>query len=498
MYAISLVLCIFVLGTVLLYFSAQYFVSDRQSTLFGVSEMAADATVENYETNGFIDKSGTEYIYRILAQSTESMIIYTDLDGNVRLCSEGDECTHAGVTIPQTVLEDVNADGEYHAVGLKNLIISGKSRYTVGVGIPLRLSDGRTAGYIFAFNRLETLVNFLADIWGIIQLASLAIIMAVALVMRISIKRMTEPLQEMSRAATSFGRGDFSARVTVEGDDEISSLAKVFNKMADDLVETEATRRTFIANVSHELRTPMTTIGGYIDGILDGTIPKDKQDEYLKIVSEEVKRLSRLTSSTLAIAKMEEGRLTSMITAINVWTILCTVLFSAEKRISTKNITVNELEPTEAYAYGDSDMLHQVLYNLVDNAVKFTPENGQIWVNVTQNKDITAISIKNSGVGIPKSELPFVFDRFYKTDKSRAVDKSGSGLGLYIVKTLVQKMGADIRVESVEDEYCRFTLILTTAPAPAEPQTEPEHKATGLKNILQKRNQKTKNDDRSE
>lgn len=465
-FGISLVLSIFLLGMILLYFAARYFITDRQNMLFSVAAQAEEYTVESYLTNGFVDRTRTEKLYGLLAQSTDSIVLYADNDGVIRMCSEGSDCAHRGTSINSQIIELIRTTGEYRESGLRTTLTSGSIKYTVGVGTPVWVDETHIAGYIFVFTPMTALRSFLGDIFAIIQFASLVMIVAVGLVMYYTIRRVTDPLSEIAHAAVCFGNGDFSMRVTVRGDDEIAGLAKTFNKMADDIVEIEATRRSFVANVSHELRTPMTTIGGYIDGILDGTIPKNRQNEYLQIVSDEVKRLARLTSSTLAVAKLDEGNVSVALEDINVWNIVCTVMFSMEKRISAKSITVSDFSPCEAYARCDSDMLHQVIYNLVDNAVKFTPENGEITISVTQDKQNTAFAIRNTGVGIPKDELPYVFDRFYKTDKSRGLDKTGSGLGLYIVKTLVQRMNGDVRVESSENHYCTFTVLLENGTPP--------------------------------
>ena len=211
------------------------------------------------------------------------------------------------------------------------------------------------------------------------------------------------------------------------------------------------------ANVSHELRTPMTTIAGFIDGILDGTIPPEKQTYYLKIVSDEVKRLSRMVRTMLDLSRIDSGELRLRVQRFDLMDTILTTLISFEKRIEEKNIQILGLEDAQSLQIdGDPDMIHQVVYNLVENAVKFVDPDGYIQMRITDMSDRTVVAIQNSGQGIPADELSLIFDRFYKADKSRSQDKNGMGLGLYLVRTIVKLHGGDITVRSVVGEFCEF------------------------------------------
>ncbi len=460
-YALALVICTFTLGVALLNLATQYFKSDREKTLDAIAGQAATYTVQNFRLNGgYINRYSVENVYGLLGEATDSMVFFVDVSGTVRICSESDS-ELVGQQVPAEAVNAILSDGSYTDVGYMSNFFTDSGRYTVGV--PVMISEGVVGGYVFASTPFAGLVDFLTNLFVMYQIAAIIMLAIAGVIIYYSTRKITEPLREMSKAVQSFGNGDFSVRVSDYGGDEISALAKVFNRMADNIEEMEKVRRSLVANVSHELRTPMTTIGGYIDGILDGTIPRKSQDHYLTIVSDEIKRLARLTESTLAVSRIEEGKLTINMAANNIWDIVCSVMFSAERRITQKNIRVREFSPDEAYVMCDADMLHQVIYNLVDNAIKFTPEGGEWSLTVHKNENQTLFSLRNSGPGIAKEELPFIFDRFYKTDKSRGMDKTGTGLGLYIVKTLVQRMDGDITVASVEGEYCEFTVMLKTA-----------------------------------
>lgn len=266
----------------------------------------------------------------------------------------------------------------------------------------------------------------------------------------------------MSRAAKSFALGQFDVRVPVIGHDEVAELAVAFNNMAASLERLEETRRTFLANVSHDLRTPMTSIGGFIDGILDGTIPPEKHTEYLTRCSNEVKRLSRLVSTLLDITRIQAGERKFSKTSFDICEMAREIITSFEKRIEAKNLDVEfECENDKMLAFADRDAIYQVIYNICDNAVKFSREGGKYRIRITSKDKKINVSVYNEGQGIPEEDLAIVFDRFYKSDKSRGLDKSGVGLGLYIAKTIIDAHGEEIKVRSVWGQYCEFIFTLT-------------------------------------
>lgn len=246
--------------------------------------------------------------------------------------------------------------------------------------------------------------------------------------------------------------------------------------MANSLTNSEGMRRSFIANVSHELKTPMTTIAGFIDGILDGTIPQDEQDKYLHIVSDEVKRLSRLVKSMLDLSRIDSGDMKIHPSHFDITHTVVNTLLTFEQSIDEKGIEIAGLEDAAPMqVYGDPDLLHQVVYNLVENAVKFTNQGGTIRVQIIDSVDRTVVAIENTGPGIAAEDLPMVFDRFYKGDKSRSRDKNGMGLGLYLVRTILQLHGGNIQVSSVQGQYCRFEFYVP------KPQEAPRLKEAGQK-----------------
>lgn len=289
-------------------------------------------------------------------------------------------------------------------------------------------------------------------------------------------RRITEPLKQIGEASKQYAQGQFTARVVVKGKDEIADLGKAFNNMASSLAAHEENRNTFLSNVSHDLRTPMTTISGFVDGMLDGTIPEEQHSHYLQVISGEVHRLSRLVNTLLEISRLESDG-TMVTSEFNLTEKTRHILISLMGKIEAKKIDVvfEGGEEEDVFVLANSDAIHQVLYNLLDNAVKFTDERGTISISVSPVRGKKAlVRIRNTGSGIPKEELPHVFERFYKSDRSRGLDKSGTGLGLYIVKTILEKHGESVSVSSAVGEYTEFsfTLMLVNGRKPRIPDAD--------------------------
>ena len=400
-----------------------------------------------------------ENVAMLFAQSIESDIFITAPDGKALLTAYGGMGGEVDTSKPiDAAIMKKALNGHYSAEGTLGGIYQ-NSYYSIGVPITVIDADGGTTviGAVFASYNAETFNEFR---WTVVKVLLYALVAAFVIsfaVVWLFTYKLVKPLRNMASAAHSFGEGNFSVRVPVTSSDEIGQLAVAFNSMADSLASSETSSRSFIANVSHELKTPMTTIAGFIDGILDGTIPPEKEKHYLTIVSQEVKRLSRLVRTMLDLSRIDSGALKLRPTHFDMMNTILVALLSFEQKIEEKKIEVQGIENTESlYVEGDPDMLHQVVYNLIDNAVKFTNEGGYLRISVIQANGRTTVGIENSGPGIAPDELPMVFERFYKTDKSRSRDKNGMGLGLYIVRTIIRLHGGEITVVSEQDKFTRF------------------------------------------
>ncbi|MBQ9997986.1 MAG: HAMP domain-containing histidine kinase [Clostridia bacterium] len=230
--------------------------------------------------------------------------------------------------------------------------------------------------------------------------------------------------------------------------------------MAEELEKQEKSRASFLANVSHDLRTPMTTISGFVQGILDDTIPKEKEKEYLKVVLSETHRLSDLISSFIDASKYDAGEIKLYITETDINGMLKNAVTQFEQGISGKNLTVNfELDPQVTGVLADQQAISRVVVNLIDNAVKFSKQDGTLFVSTKSEGQKVYVKIENTGEEISGEDLKYIWDRFYKTDKSRLRDKKGVGLGLYIVKNIIAKHGEKITV-TCENGIISFTFSL--------------------------------------
>ncbi len=286
-----------------------------------------------------------------------------------------------------------------------------------------------------------------------------AIFIAIIFVYIFSLK-FTKPLKEINSAAKIIAAGEFSNRLAIHSDDEIGQLAKSFNQMVEDLQKLEEMRRGFIANVSHELRTPMTSIRGFIEGILDGTIPCEKQHIYLTIVRDETNRLSRLVNDLLDLARREAGETKLNLQSFDINELIRICVIKLETLITSKDIEIEaNFERENMVVMADRDSIERVIINLIHNAVKFSNNKGKIQIETSLSRDKVFVSIQDFGIGITEEEQKRIWDRFYKTDKSRG-DKTGTGLGLAIVKSIIMEHGQDISVSSKIGEGTKFIFSL--------------------------------------
>lgn len=444
------------LGAVLLIFVSQYFKDEKYELLELNAQNALSATLSDYQETGGVSAYRLLPVYRLLAQVSDSEYFLTDASGVTLFCSEEAPCDHTTHTVPKNIL-NIAANHVYHEVGTLD---GNTTQRNFTVAIPMKNSDGAVVGYVFGTTNADALTDFLAEMLKMFVVSALAVLLLTFIVAYFVTLKMVKPLREMSVAAQQYGRGEFTKRLEIDSYDEVGQLALALNNMAQSLSMLESTRRSFVANVSHELKTPMTSIGGFIDGILDGTIPKEEEKKYLRIVSDEIKRLSRLVRSMLELSRIETGEAKIVTKKFNIVELACQTVFSFEKAINDKRIDIRGLDHDRVMVDADEGLIHQVIYNLTDNAVKFVNEGGYIEFSYQTDSNNTYISVKNSGQGLSKEEITKVFDRFYKTDRSRGVDKNGVGLGLYIVRTIINMHGGDIMVKSVEGEYCEFIFSI--------------------------------------
>lgn len=439
-----------------------YFVKEKYHSLQKSCETISDFvghTAENGEQN--YNKFSLYYIMQNLSNVSDFDIFITDKNGVITICScdewsdEG-KCEHTGMQIDKDILSAmISGDSSV----ISKLGIYSNPHYSCVV--KLEYGNENDVGYVVATDSISEVTNLIKKVAQIYVISVIIPLLLTFGAMWAMTYRLTKPLKLMSEAAKAMANGDFSRRIPVTRDDEIGQLAVSFNQMTNSLARLEDVRKSFIANVSHELKTPMTTIGGFIDGIMDGTIPPDKQNYYLQIVHDEVKRLSRMVESMLSVSRLESNEFVLNIEPFNFKEQVLGIVIAQEQRIEKKHLNIEGLDSlTDITINADKDLIHRVVYNLVDNAVKFSNDGGSIKFTTKYDSKNVTFRIENTGRGIPKSELPYVFERFYKIDKSRSTNKESTGLGLYIVKTIIKNHGGAISVSSVENQFTAFEFTL--------------------------------------
>jgi len=476
---ISIILASFVfLGGALLLFVSKLWMDEKTSLLEENTLSVAQNTAAVLGSD-YLGESGRGSVIVIcntlhqISNAIDADVFITNTDGQVVYCKEilqsnmalyTDNCmVHNAYSVPA----DIMADTLKTTVSTTGTLGGALNDVHFVVSSPV-VVNGKTVAVVFSTQDvIGGLTPYVAGILRVFSAATLfAFAMAFILVYLVSL-RLTKPLREMSAAARQYATGDFSKRIPIRsgihilGHDETDELITAFNSMAQALATLEMSRRSFVANVSHELKTPMTTIGGFIDGILDGTIEPEKETQYLKIVSDEVKRLARLVTGMLNMSKIEAGELELKPVKFDISEMIFRTLLSFEQIIDKKHIEIKGLDSFESNSIvADKDMINQVVYNLIDNAVKFTPEGGYIEVSSKADSEKVIVRIRNSGMGIPGDEIDKIFERFYKIDKSRSYDVKGAGMGLYIVKTIIELHGGNIVARSEPGQYTEFIFQL--------------------------------------
>ena len=397
----------------------------------------------------------------VVSQVTDADMIICNENGTILLCSESVMgCDHNGVTFNQDYIHRVITENGNQATGIIKGLYT-EERYIVAQPI---VQGDTVTGVVIVSTPTASATTIMNKISNIFLTAAAFVVLIAVFAVSAFAKRESRPMREMAKAANAFAHGKLESRVKIEEDcsEEMEELALAFNNMASSLQKSEYQRQEFVANVSHELKTPMTTIAGYIDGILDGTIPEHRQRYYLQIVSDETKRLSRLVRSMLDISQLqkEQGIPEEKKMHFDLEEAAGQVLITFEKKITDKGLDVDvDMPEHPVYTMANRDYVTQVIYNLIDNAVKFCPEGKTLGLKIREGGNKAYISISNEGETIPPEELPLVFDRFHKLDKSRSQNRDGWGLGLYIVKTIVCSHGENISVSS-KDGKTEFTFTM--------------------------------------
>lgn len=476
--SVSVLLCLTIASFAVLFFFLAFWKNDKLTALnddaLSVAQ-SVDLCVNDNEKRVVSKQDLILDVHNVLsavAKSSSTEIFISDETGKILLCYDSvvqDEADneftglcvlHSYVGMPEEIINGVKASSDNMFSFSGKLSDFSDDSYLVG-STSIKFYD--ETFYISVLQAESVaLVPYTTEFLRMMIFASIIAIIISCILSSMISYRMVRPLKKVTAATKLYSQGDFSVRINT--DDvykELTQLVDSVNKMAANLSVIEESRSSFVANVSHELKTPMTIISGFIDGMLDGTISGEDTRKYLSIVSDEVKRLSRLVVAMLNMSKIEAGKLTLNISSFSASELFIKTLLGFEKYIEDKDIRVEGVQDfEEVIVSADETLINQIVYNLIDNAVKFTPEGGCITLGIREEKKEAVFSVRNTGKGISAEEVGLVFDRFYKVDKSRGLDAKSFGMGLYIVKSIIELHGGTIKVHSEPDEFTEFEVRL--------------------------------------
>ena len=473
MMAAVILVAFLLLGGAFTTLSYQYIVTDKQESMERNARFIADFTA-NYLTTGNVagirDRGYQMYIAS-LAQISGSTVLLAENSGEIVYAASAgglDASQLLGGTVPGDCMKSMESGGSY--VGRNSLggLLPDKSFVAA---TPIRQTGSLSGvtyqwGVVLVVNNSSALTGIWDDLASMFVLTAVVVLLLAAILSSVTTRFQTKPLNEMAEVVRRFGQGELDARVKgyENRKDEVGELAEAFNAMAGSIAKSEAQRSEFIANVSHELKTPMTTIAGFADGILDGTIPREKEADALTTISSETRRLSRLVRRMLDVSRLQsQGETVTAQERFDVSELLLRVLVSLEGKIADRGLDVDtQLPEGPVMVWGDPDAITQVCYNLLDNAIKFSDPGSTLGLGIQVKGEKAYVSVRNRGETIPPEELGQIFDRFHKADRSRSEDRDGVGLGLYIVKTILNSHREDITVASLEG-VTTFTFTLTIA-----------------------------------
>ena len=454
-YTIIISMSLIIIASFLSYWFQNYFFEERKGQFLNNSNMIQDYA-KKYMA-GEVTSAQVNDIITIIGDYIKSDIWLTDSNGFVYAVSnkQHKEFMYKQVFVKE--LAQLRLGNTFEVTAPYAGIFDKPVRI---YGTPIMTEAGTFKGSIILYNSIEQLSQSLKRVYEIIWISSVfAIIFSCIVIYYFSQKIIIKPLAEINSVARKISNGDVDKRVYLKSNDEIGELAQSFNFMADSIEKNEKNRREFISNVSHEIRSPITSIKGFISGILDGVIPQEKEKYYLSIAYEEIQRLTRLVNDLLDMSAIEAGGFSLRIMEVDINEIIRLTVIKHETKIKDKRVSVDVcFDEDNLFVAGDKDRLVQVITNLLDNSIKYVNEGGKIKISSKIKGKKAFISVFNEGK-IAEEDLIHIWDRFYKADKARTA-KDSTGLGLSIVRNIITQLQEDIWVEN-KDNGVYFTFTLT-------------------------------------
>ncbi len=463
LFAVLILLCLFLMGASFRLLLNSYLEDEKQEIMHN-NAVTLSNLASAYDAMGEMETRWGDFHIALTssARMAGTDAVLCGLDGRVWVCGCGTiGCVHMDQTVDPGLMAEILEQKEVFRESTIGGIYD-EPQYMEASVVESQITNEEIAVLILTASKTDVDDVLSKSTILFFYVSVLVLIVAMVAIYLIS-RSQAGAIQTVTRAANRFGRGELDVRVPVGGKNtvEVDELAAAFNTMADSLAQSERQRQEFVANVSHELKTPMTTISGFVDGMLDGTIPQGQHPQYMQLVSDEVRRLSRLVRSMLEVSRLRsQGISEEKMRRFDLTETVGQVLITFERRVSAKAIHMDvDLPDRSIWVKADPDSITQVIYNLIDNGVKFCSEGGRLTIGMETEGGKAKVTIQNTGDTVSPEELPFLFDRFHKADKSRSADREGVGLGLYIVKTILNSHGEDISVTS-RDGVTAFTFTL--------------------------------------
>lgn len=476
-FMLIVVSAVLLIGVIVVAVSTRIFRNNKLKSLEKSGKLYAKMLEDTYDYSGNIADITIQKLHFDFSSVIKTKVYIYNNDGECIFSAAdyADEIVKENTIVPAGITASLEKDVKPLSKKVKSDIEGKKKKYldvnsetyssnepmlVYGTKLTLssKSSNKRERVYLVLTGKADDINYFMIKVMIMYVILGSATVYLAYFISKKKMMKYSQNEAEFLRVCEKYAKGDFSDKISGEYEGLSKDIAQYVNAMADDLENSEDASKTFIANVSHELRTPITTVGGFVQGILDGTIPKTKQTEYLSIVSKEIQRLKMLISSMLNMTKFESGTLRPNFRKINVNDLVIQTVLMFEKRIEEKNVEVEGLGADRMDIVIDADLMQQVIYNIVENAVKFINIGGRLTFSFEKADGFNCIGVKNTGEGLDDNEIKQVFDRFYKTDSSRGKDTTGLGLGLSISRKIVHLHNGHIVVKSIRGEYTEFII----------------------------------------
>ncbi|MEZ0535888.1 sensor histidine kinase [Caldicellulosiruptoraceae bacterium PP1] len=432
-----------------------YFIQQKQNQLLNEAEKISSSFALWYVT-GIVDRDRFRFEMNFLEDYLNASIIMINKNANIVL--QSDRLINLK---PEFIKKTRDIIFSSNIVSKRTTPIGSSEEHYV-VGYPVIVNNQVIAGLLLttSINQISKTLDIFNRIVWVITLFEIVLVLIITYILT---QKITLPIKKLALVSRKVAEGDFNQIIDVKitSEDEIGELIKSFNYMTEKLKNLEYMRRSFIANVSHELRSPLTSIRGFLEGILDGTIPEAKHEYYLSIIKEETIKLNNLINQLLELSRLEWGKINLNISQFKLHSLVAEELISFEKRIEEKNLYIDFNIDEKLVVLGDRELIGRVIHNLIDNAIKYNKKDGSIIFSCEVIDKQAFISIEDTGVGIPDEMQKFIWERFYKVDESRSLE-NGVGLGLSIVKEIIKLHNQNIWVESKVGYGTKFTFTLNT------------------------------------